>query len=128
MTKAQWKRKPGDLTWTRSGWRDKAEDLEGWETSAPGERAIDVTGREVFVGDRLAVAVTVGRSANMRVGKVVSIEDIMEDDWSNYNDTRPTKKPSGRVRIKCEWEASTWNEDVKASGIQADLPKYLKLS
>lgn len=122
MNRPQWKRKPGDLTWTRVQYSEK--EFDGWETLNAGERPIDVNGHEVFVGDRIAVAVTVGRSANLRVGKVVAIAEIMEDDWS---DSPPKKKPSGRVRIQCEWEVSTWNENVKTSSVQADLPKYLKL-
>lgn len=131
-----WVRKPGEELWTRTKgyWRrdDDQDQYEGYEQVQQGERAIDVTGREVFVGDRIAVAVTVSRSANMRVGKVIAIEEIMEDDWSTGREGPRggwtyDKKGTGTYKIRCEWEASGWDQGVKTSAVEAGLPKYVKL-
>jgi hypothetical protein len=132
-----WVRKPGEELWMRTQgyWRknDDPDQYEGYETAEQGERAIDVTGREIFVGDRIAVAVTVSRSANMRVGRVIAIEEIMEDDWNSFREGPRggyiyDKKGSGKFRIRCEWEASGWDRDVKTSSVEAGLPKYVKLN
>lgn len=119
--------------WQRANnrWTPVAEPdpYEGMDKVFAGQKAIDVLGQEVFVGDRIAVAVTVSRSANMRVGTVVALEEIQEEDWKSYHENggKITKKGSGKFRIKCEWEASGWDQSVKASSIQAELPKYVKL-
>lgn len=129
-----WVRKPGEELYerTRGYWRrdDDPDAYEGYEQVFQGEKAIDVTGREVFVGDRIAVAVTVSRSANMRVGTVIALEEVMQ---SSYNDEdgnwidKPRKVGTGVYKIRCEWEASGWDQGVKNSAVEAGLPKYVKL-
>ena len=133
MTRVMWIRDPGwdlDRPWERNEriWTNEYPDY--YLTLEPGERAIDVTGREVFEGDRIAVAVTAGRSANLRVGKVIRIFEIMTDDYhdedGNYS-SKPRKVGTNRFKIECEWEASGWQNHVKNSSIEAALPKYIKL-
>lgn len=120
---SRWRRTPN--WWTQN---TEIDPYEGMDKVFQGQRAIDVTGLEVFVGDRIAVAVTVSRSANMRVGVVTDIVEILEDDWSaDWSGKSRPKKGTGRYRIKCDWEASGWDQGVKSSSIEAGLPKYVKL-
>lgn len=124
---------PEGTPWTRTtGYGTSTAEpdpYEGLDKVFQGQKAIDVLGNEIHVGDRIAVAVTVDRSANMRIGTVTAISEILAEDWSV--DAVPgkaiPKKGSGNYRIKCEWEASGWESHVKSSSVEAGLPKYIKL-
>jgi hypothetical protein len=129
-----WVRKPGEENWERARgyWYtdEKPNPYEEYEQVQQGERAIDVTGREVFVGDRIAVAVTISRSANMRVGTVISLDEIMTDTYQDEDGNwigKPRKIGTGKFKIRCDWEASGWDQSVKTSSVEAGLPKYVKL-
>lgn len=89
-----------------------------------GSIPIDALGHEVRVGDRVAVAMTVSRSANLRVGRVVAILPTMKEI---YRDGAYVKVPTGQVRVSCAWEESTWGRHVKESSFEAGLPKYIRL-
>lgn len=133
--RTQWWKMPEDENWTRVEkiWNPDDEIPEGAIRSAVGARAIDILGREIQIGDQIAVALTVSRSANMRVGTVTAINPMMEDhyegDWIEGKwVSHREKRPTGAVTIRCSWDVATWDRGVKDSSIQAGLPKYLKLT
>lgn len=109
----------GDWEYLNNFWmgRHGNQKEPGFEYIELGDKAIDIMGRELEVGDRIAVAMTSGRSAEMAVGKIVSFRPVLD-----YY-----KEPTEKITIEVEWEVRSYNGYVKNSRIDASLRKYLKL-
>lgn len=71
----------------------------------------DLLGRRVRPGDQIAAAMIVGRSAEMRVGKVVGLP----------------KDRYGETQVEVEWQAANYRNGVKKSKIQAKLQRFIWL-
>jgi hypothetical protein len=95
--------------------------MKEWE-----DYVLDLEGKQVVVGDRVAYAAIDGRSANMRIGSVVEIRPKHErfDSWDveqKYGTEVPCK-----VRISVEKSAFAGAPE-KPVLIQADFKRFVKL-
>ena len=84
---------------------------------------LDLDDRKVHVGDRIAYAVTTGRSANVRIGTVVEIVAAHEKPES-YGYTRevPTKL---KVKVEKSSFAELWSD--KPTLIEAGFKRFVRL-
>jgi hypothetical protein len=73
----------------------------------------DVQGQQVFVGDTIAAAFTVGRSAEIRVGIVTGFG------------TRKSY-PEERVTVLVDWSAANYSR-TKSSYLYAGLGRFVKI-
>lgn len=88
----------------------------------------DPRGQQVGVGDTIAYAVTVGRSGNLRIGKIVEIvwaHPSFErwDKEKKYPNTVPTKL---RVQVETSAFGSLYSD--KPTLIEAGFKRFVKLS
>lgn len=87
----------------------------------------DLQNKEVRVGDRIAYAVTVGRSANVRIGKVVEIvwaHDSFErwDKEKEYPNQVPTKL---KIAVEKSSFGSLYSD--KPTLIEAGFKRFVRL-
>ena len=82
----------------------------------------DLQGKRVHVGDRIAYAVTEGRSANIRIGKVVEIVWEHEKVSKHWTATVPTK-----LRVQVEKSAFGSLYSDKPTLIQASFKRFVRL-
>lgn len=91
------------------------------------ETVEDLDGKQVGVGDRIAYAVTEGRSACVRIGTVVEIVEAHPyyEKWDKdkeYPSEVPTKL---RVQVEKSAFGSLWSD--KPTLIQASFKRFVKL-
>ena len=86
---------------------------------------LDLDDKEVWPGDRIAYAVTTGRSANVRIGTVVEIvwEHTKDDKYWGSNHTVPTKL---KVQVEKSSFAELWSD--KPTLIEAGFKRFVKLT
>ena len=87
----------------------------------------DLQGLPVVVGDRIAYAVTEGRSGNLRIGKVTEIRAAHErfESWDVDKEYGGTKVP---CKLRIEVEKSAFSSIDKPSLIQADFKRFVRLT
>lgn len=85
---------------------------------------LDLDDKEVRVGDRIAYAVTTGRSANVRIGVVVEIRwgHTRDDKYWGTNHKVPTKLS---VQVEKSSFAELWSD--KPTLIEAGFKRFVKL-
>ncbi len=86
----------------------------------------DLQGLPVKVGDRIAYAVTEGRSGNLRIGKVIEIRavHVRFDSWDEEK-RHGTEVP---CKLRVEVETSAFSSISKPSLIQADFKRFVRLT
>jgi hypothetical protein len=93
------------------------ETLDIKETPELPEFVLDQQGDEVHIGDTIAYAVLLGRSASLSIGKVLDFQ------WSKSDNS------ARHLRIKVQgyepW--SSWS-DTKGGGLTLKKPGYLRAS
>lgn len=113
-----WARPKGETRWAerKHFWRSGPDIREhGMEYLKIGTVAVDLLGQELVVGDKIAAAMTAGRSADLAIGTIVGF--IVQSGWEKDN----------LLWIDVEWETRTHHQGVKRSKIDASLPKFVKL-
>lgn len=118
LAERYWSRLPGDTVWKKTPYLTPSDLDPAYEYVVLGTKAIDILGQEVQVGDRIATALTVSRSAEMAVGRVVAFKP-RKDSYSY-----PPREDL--LSIEVEWESRSYTR-VERSKLDASLPKYLKL-
>lgn len=88
---------------------------------------LDLNDEQVEVGDTIAYAVVQGRSANLRIGKIIEIVWAHDkfDKWDKEK-KYPTKVPT-KLRVQVEKSAfgSLWSD--KPTLIEAGFKRFVKM-
>lgn len=86
----------------------------------------DLQGLPVTVGDRVAYAVTVGQSGNLRIGTVTEIVPPHQrfDRWDTEHEY-PVPVP---CKLRIAVEKSAFSDVDRPSLIQADFKRFVKLT
>ena len=88
---------------------------------------VDLDGKRAIVGDRVAYAVTDGRSGAMRIGKVIEIVPKREkyESWDTKKEYSPHKVPT-KLRIEVQ-ESTGYGTPAKPVLIESGFKRFVRL-
>lgn len=100
---------------------DKRNGVEGIDY------VVDLDNKRAIVGDRVAYAVTDGRSGAMRLGKIIEIRET-HDTFSRWDKEKeyPNKVPT-KLRIEVQESTGYWGTPAKPVLIEAGLKRFVRL-
>lgn len=84
-------------------------------------RALDLDGKLVTVGDRIAYAATDGRSSGLRIGTVLKVTPAHAKDDRGYPRSVPTK-----LTVEVAASSGYWAPEKPVS-INAEFRRFVKL-
>ena len=88
---------------------------------------LDILGQEIKVGDTVAVACIDYRSPELRVGKIVEIEDKPQPDrWNHQLQTMSSVPPKRTVKIEWDTDVSP-GAPSKPSRTEKLQERFLKI-